>query len=148
MKHYVIMFFMSAAAGLLSSMWVYVDSWRDIRVTLNDLYMATLMSFWMIFFMGVYDWNLIVTVIALLGVVASLVAIRTQFRITQTEYLRGMIPHHSMAIMMSRRLKEKEHTIGPFLDTIIMTQGKEIGIMKDQLARSVPAPRGGRSAHP
>jgi uncharacterized protein (DUF305 family) len=44
-----------------------------------------------------------------------------------------MIPHHSMAILMSKRLKEKPHTIQHLLDQIIDTQKKEIVLMKSYL---------------
>jgi uncharacterized protein (DUF305 family) len=45
-----------------------------------------------------------------------------------------MIPHHSMAILMSKRLAEKPNTIQPLLKQIIETQEKEILIMKNYLS--------------
>jgi uncharacterized protein (DUF305 family) len=44
-----------------------------------------------------------------------------------------MIPHHSMAILMSKRLAEKPNSIEPLLKQIIETQEKEINIMKQYL---------------
>jgi uncharacterized protein (DUF305 family) len=44
----------------------------------------------------------------------------------------GMIPHHSMAVHMSKKLLEKENNIGDFLKNIINTQEKEITFMKSQ----------------
>jgi uncharacterized protein (DUF305 family) len=42
----------------------------------------------------------------------------------------GMIPHHSMAIHMSKKLLEKKNNIKPFLQEIITTQENEINFMK------------------
>ena len=44
-----------------------------------------------------------------------------------------MIPHHSMAVMMSKRLQEKPNSIQHLLDQIIETQKIEIIIMKKYL---------------
>jgi hypothetical protein len=41
-----------------------------------------------------------------------------------------MIPHHSMAIHMSKQLLEKQNTINTFLEKIIATQTEEIQFMK------------------
>jgi hypothetical protein len=62
-------------------------------------------------------------------VIFSFYAIRTQLFISQDQYLLGMIPHHSMAILMSKRLLDKENSITPFLNKIITTQIKEIAYM-------------------
>ena len=47
-----------------------------------------------------------------------------------TQYKLGMIPHHSMAIHMSKKLLEKNNNISPFLQNIIKTQENEIIILK------------------
>ena len=41
-----------------------------------------------------------------------------------------MIPHHSMAIHMSKKLLEKNNNIKPFLQDIISTQENEIDFLK------------------
>jgi uncharacterized protein (DUF305 family) len=41
-----------------------------------------------------------------------------------------MIPHHSMAIHMSKKLLENNNNISPFLENIIKTQEKEITFLK------------------
>jgi uncharacterized protein (DUF305 family) len=50
--------------------------------------------------------------------------------VTETQYKLGMIPHHSMAIHMSKKLSDKKNNIQPFLENIINTQEKEILFMK------------------
>jgi uncharacterized protein (DUF305 family) len=41
-----------------------------------------------------------------------------------------MIPHHSMAVHMSKKLLKKENNITPFLKHLITTQEKEILFLK------------------
>jgi uncharacterized protein (DUF305 family) len=41
-----------------------------------------------------------------------------------------MIPHHSMAVHMSKKLLEKENNISQFVKNIIKTQENEISILK------------------
>jgi uncharacterized protein (DUF305 family) len=49
---------------------------------------------------------------------------------TETQYKLGMIPHHSMAVHMSKKLLEKENNISPFVENIIKTQEDEINYLK------------------
>jgi len=129
-NHYIIMFCIMILSGLLSTMNVYVDKLDDIRWSLNDIYMTTLMTGWMITFMSIYYKNLSPFIVGVLIVLFSFYAIRTQLFISQDQYLLGMIPHHSMAILMSKRLLDKKNSITPFLNKIITTQTKEIEYMQ------------------
>ena len=52
--------------------------------------------------------------------------------INETQYKMGMIPHHSMAIHMSKKLLDKNNNIKPFLQEIITTQENEINFMKQK----------------
>ena len=47
---YIVMFLTSFLSGILSSMNVWVDKIEDIRFSLNDCYMALLMTGWMFLF--------------------------------------------------------------------------------------------------
>jgi hypothetical protein len=117
-------------SGLLSTMNVYADKLDDIRWSLNDIYMTTLMTGWMITFMSIYYKDVTPFIVGSGIVIFSFYAIRTQLFISQDQYLLGMIPHHSMAILMSKRLLDKKDTsITPFLNKIITTQTKEIEYM-------------------
>jgi uncharacterized protein (DUF305 family) len=44
-----------------------------------------------------------------------------------------MIPHHSMAIHMSKKLLEKKNSISPFIQTIIKTQQDELLYLKKKV---------------
>jgi hypothetical protein len=120
-------------AGYASTMNNWIDKWDDFRFSLNDFYMVGLMTGWMLFFMGLFTLRLGKTVFGLILVVLFFVLIRKQAFITEIQFLKGMIPHHSMAVLMSKRLEKKPNTIQPLLEEIIKNQEKEIIIMKQYL---------------
>ena len=123
------MFFIMIISGLLSTMNIWVDNISHIRLSLNDLYMILLMTGWMLFFMGIIYKEFIVIVIGFILIVLNVYLIRTQMFINEYQYRIGMIPHHSMAIHMSKKLLEKENGINEFLRNLIKTQEKEISIL-------------------
>ena len=51
--------------------------------------------------------------------------------INENQYKLGMIPHHSMAIHMSKKILEKNNNIKPFLKNLITNQQEEILFMKN-----------------
>jgi hypothetical protein len=124
------MFVIMILSGLLSTMNVWTDSFDDLRISLNDVYMILLMTGWMFLFMGLYYKDVYPLVIGCILVIVNLWCIRTQFMITEEQYVLGMIPHHSMAIHMSKALLQKETSLNEFATSIIETQRKEIDFMK------------------
>jgi len=129
-NHYTIMFFIMILSGLLSTMNVWVDKLDDIRFSINDAYMTLLMCGWMFLFMGMIYQEIIIFIIGLSLVIITIWCIRNQFLVTESQYKLGMIPHHSMAVHMSKKLLEKENSITPFIENIIKTQENEISILK------------------
>ena len=95
------------------------------------------MTGWMITFMSIYYKDMKPFIIGSCIVIFSFYAIRSQLFISQDQYLLGMIPHHSMAILMSKRLLTKDNSITLFLNKIITTQTKEIEYMKQFRLQSV-----------
>jgi len=134
-NHYTVMFFIMILSGLLSTMNVWADKLDDVRFSINDAYMTLLMSGWMFLFMGLIYRETGVFFIGLILVIVNIWCIRNQFLLTETQYKLGMIPHHSMAIHMSKKLLEKEEnniptTISEFVKNIIKTQENEIKFLK------------------
>lgn len=117
MHSYFSMFIIMMLSGILSSMNVWVDNLDDIHISLNDIYMSLLMSGWMILFMALLDKNITISLIGICIIIISFIAIRTQLFINVKQYLLGMIPHHSMAITMSKKLKEKLFSEKQILNT-------------------------------
>lgn len=131
-NHYTIMFSIMILSGLLSTMNVWVDKIDDIRFSINDVYMTLLMTGWMFLFMGLIYQEKNMFFISLALVVFNIWAIRNQFLVTEKQYRLGMIPHHSMAVFMSKKLLKKENNITPFIENIIKTQENEILILKNK----------------
>jgi uncharacterized membrane protein YGL010W len=129
-NHYTAMFIIMLLAGGLSTMNIGVDKYADMRFSLNDGYMILLMTGWMFLFMGLYYREMRITLVGAALVLINIWFIRTQFMIDETQYKLGMIPHHSMAIRMSKKLAEKPNTIPGFLNQLIATQEKEIVYMQ------------------
>lgn len=95
--------------------------------------MVGLMTGWMLFFMGLFTLKIRQFIFGLILVTLFFTCIRKQIFVNEIQFLKGMIPHHSMAIMMSKHLEKKPNSISHLLDQIIQTQTKEIIIMKDYL---------------
>ena len=130
----------SLVAGYLSSMNVWADKIDHVRLHLNDFYMVSLMTCWMVILMMMLpghhsEHRTFIVVILLVSIIVLYYLIRTQTFIDDRQFLNGMIPHHSMAILMSRRIRER--TSNPLIkglaDDIIRSQTGEIKIMNDYL---------------
>lgn len=120
-------------SGLLSIMSVWSDKPSNVRISLNDIFMVSLMIGWMVLFMGIYYKNINYIIIGILIVIFVFYSIRKQLFITEKQYIKGMIPHHSMAILMSKRLKDKNISnkeLEDLVNKIILDQEAEINILK------------------
>ncbi len=131
------MFVISVISGLLSSMYIYSNKFSDIYITLNDIYMAVLMTGWMFLLMGIVFMKTKYIIIGLILVILTIYLIRTQKFINLNQYLSGMTTHHSMAITMSNKFKEnypeelkKNKELDTLVNNIITNQEKEIELMQ------------------
>ena len=150
-KEIIIMLIIMFISGLLSSMNNWVDKISDIQFHLNDIYMSLLMCGWSLILMGIYYIHYKLLLIGIIVTFIIMYCIRTQLFINETQYLKGMIPHHSMAVLMSKKLIEKKENkikdnninnmnnkksinsiplVTKFINNIIDTQNNEIKFMK------------------
>ena len=133
-NHNIVMFVIMILSGLLSTMNIWIDKLDDFRFHLNDLYMILLMTGWMFLFMGLFYMQMSQIAFGGILVIIMLYCIRNQLFITEGQYIAGMIPHHSMAVLMSKRLLEKDlqlkDDIKYLAKSIIESQEKEIKLMK------------------
>jgi len=136
-KEIMIMMIIMFIAGLLSSMNIWVDKISDIKFHLNDVYMSLLMCGWSLLFMGIVYININILIIGIIVTIIIIYCIRNQVFIDETQYIKGMIPHHSMAVLMSKQLLEKTNNniditnrIKNLAKNIITTQENEINFMK------------------
>ena len=134
-KEIIIMLIIMFISGLLSSMNNWVDKISDVQFHLNDIYMSLLMCGWSLILMGIYYIHYKLLVIGIVLTFIIMYCIRTQLFIDKTHYLKGMIPHHSMAILMSKKLIENNNNnftpiVKKFINNIIDKQYNEIKFMK------------------
>lgn len=130
----IVMIVISIISGLLSTMNLWVDSFGDMRSHLNDSYMIILMTAWMVVFDSLYNARAYYfALFSLIVVVFTVYMIRKQLFIDDKQFLSGMIPHHSMAIHMAKRIKEKSKNLNiiQLANNIIHSQTKEIELMKE-----------------
>ena len=133
----IVMLVIMIIATLLTGMNLFVNKRSDIRLNINDFYMGTMMNGIMFILMGMYYKSIKLGMIGVVISVVIFICIRMQTFVKEREYLESMIPHHSMAILMTKKLEEKgeikRRELRELMKNIINTQEKEIEIMKKLL---------------
>jgi uncharacterized protein (DUF305 family) len=78
--------------------------------------------------------NIAIFVASALVFVAALWLVRSQETVADVDYMRAMIPHHSIAVMTSERAHIRDPRVRKLADGIIESQVREIGEMKQLIA--------------
>ena len=119
------------AVHLLLMPALMVERAAHYRLSLNQAYMAAAMSAAMMF---VAHHGLSAQSALLYGTVfvAAVLASRTQFFVSDGQYLNEMIQHHSMALLTSRPRLARTHNpeIAQLAAGIMTTQEREIALME------------------
>ncbi len=111
--------------------------WSETRFWMAFVMGAAMMVVMLAFMWGMYPSrtrNLIVLAVAALVFALSLWLVRSQRTVTDTEYMRAMIPHHSIAILTSTRAQIRDPRVRALADEIAATQRREIAEMKALIA--------------
>jgi len=124
-------------------MYLNVDQFDHVYINMTRFYMTLLMVSAMALLMLVMmrmmyqdkKLNLFIMVAAVAVFILALVGVRTQTAIGDVQYMKGMIPHHSIAIMVSKNAHLKDPEVKKLAQSIIDAQEKEIAQMKGILAR-------------
>ena len=124
-------------------MFLNVDSGEHIYLSATRFYMSVLMitpmGILMIAFMRIMYKNKKLNAIILMTSIALFIlafaGLRTQSFISDKQYIRAMIPHHSSAIMTSKHANLKDPEVKELAASIIKSQEKEIEQMKQMLER-------------
>lgn len=130
-------------AAMYALMYAMVDRWGNVYNSLNQLWMALLMTAAMlvielVVMRKMYPGRgrnaaiLVVTVVALVG---SWFAIRQQAAIGDDQFLRSTIPHHAGAVLMCEQAPVTNPEIVALCGDIVASQRREIARMKAILAR-------------
>lgn len=124
-------------------MYSMIDSIRNLYPNVNQFYMAGLMTMPMIIIEVILmrstymnkKWNAGIIAVALIGLVGFFLCIRGQAGVSDRQFIRGMIPHHAAAILMSKKSKAKDPELLKLQQEIISSQEREIAQMKQMLER-------------
>lgn len=98
------------------------------------LIMGSVMAVVMLLFMRKMYRNKAANIGILVGAVAlfatALFLVRSQVTVTDVDYMEGMIPHHSIAILTSERAQIKDPRVRSLANEIILAQRREIKEME------------------
>ncbi len=114
---------------------VYFSLTRFYMACLGISAMAVIM---LIFMLNMYKnkkKNIAIILGSLILFVSALTLVRTQTPIGDVIYMKAMIPHHSIAILTSKRADIKDPEVRKLADEIIKAQEKEIAEMKAFIKR-------------
>ena len=78
--------------------------------------------------------NLLIAAAAVVVFAGSLWLVRTQATVGDVAYMKAMIPHHSIAIMTSRRAHIRDPRVRQLADGIVAAQEREIAEMDRLIA--------------
>ncbi len=112
----------------LSHVW-----WSETRSWMA-IYMGAVMALIMLGFMWrsyrstMTNWMIVAGAIAVFA--GSLFLVRSQATVTDTDYMKAMIPHHSIAILTSSRADIDDVRVRELADEIIAAQEREIAEME------------------
>lgn len=124
-------------------MFLNVAAFDHIYNSLTRMYMTTLMVSSMAISMLLFMWkmypnrkiNFGIIAFAAISFLGTLFLLRTQTPITDIQYMKAMIPHHSSAIMTSSNVDFKDAELKKLAGDIIKAQEKEIMQMKEMIDR-------------
>lgn len=124
-------------------MFLNVAEFDHIYNSLTRFYMTTLMISAMAITMLVLmikmypnrQINMGIIAFATISFFGTLYLLRTQTPISDVQYMKAMIPHHSSAIMTSSNVDFKDPEVKKLAEDIIIAQEKEIKQMKEMINR-------------
>jgi len=93
--------------------------------------MAVVMLLFMLQMLKNKKANISIVLVSILIFAGSFFLMRNQTTIDEVDYMQGMIPHHSIAILTSERADIEDPRVRKLADDIIKAQKKEIKEMKE-----------------
>ena len=136
-KKYGKFFAMIATSMIAMFLLMYTHSYQIIDhfwFSETRLFMTIIMGGAMIIIMLAYmlhmyksrATNIVIFGLGAIMIIGAMWLVRSQVTVTDTDYMEGMIPHHSIAILTSERAKIKDIRVRKLADDIIKAQRKEI----------------------
>lgn len=124
-------------------MYLNVYEWDHVYFSLTRLYMSLIMLVPMALIMLGFMWkmypnkqrNALIIGGSLVLFALTTYMVRAQTFVGDTLWMKAMIPHHSIAIMVSKRADIKDPEVRQLADDIIEAQEREIKQMKQMIDR-------------
>jgi hypothetical protein len=118
----------------LNSFDILGHAWfSETRLFMTLMMGATMAVIMLLFMWGNYR-NKLVNIIIIIGAgllfASALFLVRSQWTVTGVDYMEGMIPHHSIAILTSERAQIEDVRVRHLADLIIRAQRREIKEME------------------
>ena len=110
---------------------VFFSEMRLYMTVLSTCVMAVVMLLFMLSMLKDKKMNMAIVGISILVFGSSFYLMRNQTTIDDVDYMQGMIPHHSIAILTSERANISDSRVRKLADDIIKAQKKEIEEMKN-----------------
>lgn len=139
-RSYQKFFIMIGVSGVLMYLVMYLHTYQlnhvmfsETRLYMTFLMVATMMLVMFFFMRDMYKsraMNLAIILGSILLFITSLFLVRSQVLISDVSWMKGMIPHHSIAILTSERAQFSDPRVQELADEIIEAQKREIEEMK------------------
>jgi uncharacterized protein (DUF305 family) len=128
--------------SMYALMYGMVNTFANVYMNVNQFYMAGLMAAPMgiieLALMGAMyrdkRLNMIVAVGSVVALAVFWVLLRQQVAVSDTQFLRSMIPHHAGAILMCEQAPLQDSEIKALCKNIVSSQQSEIDQMKAKLS--------------
>lgn len=122
-------------------MYSMIDGLYNLIPNINNLYMTLLMVSAMLviellIMKGMYEnkkINLAIIIVSLVIGSFSWFGIREQINVGDKQFVKGMIPHHAAAVLLSEKARLTDPELIRLQKDILETQAKEIEFMKRKL---------------
>lgn len=134
---YANFFAMIATAMVAMYFLMYTNSYQIIdhfwfsetRLFMTLIMAGSMIIIMLLFMLNMYQKKNVNIAIITLGIVliaSGIGLVRSQVTVTGVDYMEGMIPHHSIAVLTSERAQIKDVRVRKLADEIIKAQRKEI----------------------
>lgn len=145
---------MIATSTLVMFALMYLNTYAldHVRFSQTRAWMALVMGATMAVVMLLFMWkmyenkraNAAILIGSVLAFAVALWLVRGQETVNDVSYMKAMIPHHSIAILTSKRAHIRDPRVRKLADEIIEAQVREIGEMEKLIAdlERTPTPEG------
>ena len=136
-NNYAKFFAMIATAMVAMFFLMYTNSYQIIdhfwfsetRLFMTLVMAGSMIIIMLLFMLNMYkkrSANIAVISLGILLIAGGIGLVRSQITVTGVDYMEGMIPHHSIAILTSERAQIKDIRVRKLADEIIKAQRREI----------------------